>query len=350
MQSSETTTVLIHLVASVSLGILLLVIWGCIRFQPFRKFVCWALARWIDPGRFDEGTYAFDFFAALRAWLNSVREPIVWELPTDVQVKCSDQRFSLGRQIGTSHCYNVYPTTDNLFFVKFARDQTGIRTLSREHQVLQHLRSHAFDTPYIYYLPSIVQQTRILDMPAWIYGRLGGQWNSAERIASTFRGGLSGEHIAWMFNRILEVIGFAHDQGTAHSAILPQHLVYETGSHSMQLVDWTHAKRIGRTLTFIPKRYRSWYPNEATVVASPQTDIYMAAKVMVVLSGANPSTNEIPHTIPAPVRQFLKACLLESARMRPDSAWELHEEFRDILQLVYGASTFHVFPSAEKPG
>jgi hypothetical protein len=41
------------------------------------------------------------------------------------------------------------------------------------------------------------------------------------------------------------------------------------------------------------------------------------------------------------MRQFVRGCLLDSVRMRPDDAWKLQDEFDELLRKVYGPPRFH---------
>ena len=67
-------------------------------------------------------------------------------------------------------------------------------------------------------------------------------------------------HLAWIFKRMLAVIGFAQTCGLVHGAVLPPHVMLHAENHGLQLLDLIHAVRIGAGLTFIPTAYRDWYP------------------------------------------------------------------------------------------
>jgi hypothetical protein len=75
--------------------------------------------------------------------------------------------------------------------------------------------------------------------------------------------------------------------------------------------------------------------------AGPATDLFLAARCLVYLAGGDPVTNWMPDAVPQPMRQFIASCLLESARMRPDDAWALLEDFAELLQRLYGSPQFH---------
>ena len=58
-------------------------------------------------------------------------------------------------------------------------------------------------------------------------------------------------------------------------------------------------------------------------------------------SGGDPLDDAIPDRIPADIRRFVRGCLLESPGMRPQDAWELHHEFSELLEGIYGPPKYH---------
>jgi hypothetical protein len=139
-----------------------------------------------------------------------------------------------------------------------------------------------------------------------------------------------------MFKRILAALGFAHRQGWIHGAVTPPHMLFHAENHGLLLIDWTHAVGLGEPLTLIPDEFKDWYPPEARFAAGPASDIYLAAKSMIHLAGGDAARSLIPDHVPRPMRAFFEACLLESPRMRPHDAWELHEDFDELLAELYG--------------
>jgi hypothetical protein len=115
------------------------------------------------------------------------------------------------------------------------------------------------------------------------------------------------------------------------------------GGHGLQLVGWGQSVAVGQRIETVPDRYRDWYPAEVQYQrpASAATDLFLAARCLIYLGGGEPVTGWIPDTVPLPMRRFLRACLLESAGMRPHDAWALLEDFDDLLQALYGPPTFH---------
>jgi len=119
--------------------------------------------------------------------------------------------------------------------------------------------------------------------------------------------------------------------------------MFHAVNHGLQLVGWIHAVRPNQPLRVVPARFKDWYPPECrrNQTATPSVDIYLAAKSMVYLSGGNPRRDEIPERVPVAIRRFLRGCLMDSPGMRPKDAWELHGEFTDLLESVYGPPKYH---------
>ena len=145
-----------------------------------------------------------------------------------------------------------------------------------------------------------------------------------------------------MFNRVLEVLGFVHHQGWIHGAVLPPHLLFHSANHGLQLIGWTHSQPLGHALQFAPRRYKSWYPAEChrRGGATPATDIHLAAQSMIWMAGGDPLTGFIPDHIPLALSLLLLRCREPSSWRRPQDAWTLHAEFRELLEDVYGPPRF----------
>ena len=119
--------------------------------------------------------------------------------------------------------------------------------------------------------------------------------------------------------------------------------MFHAKGHGLNLVDWTHAVPHGAPLAEVPDHFQHWYPREfaSGSAATSATDIYMAAKCMVYLAGGDPKTNHMPPNVPQSLQRFFLGCLFDSPAMRPQDAWDLHEEFSHLLEDVYGEPRYH---------
>ncbi len=162
--------------------------------------------------------------------------------------------------------------------------------------------------------------------------------NLAQLKDEYFPRGLDPKHMAWIWRRLLCAIGFAHDNGIVHGAVVPTNILIEPEKHGVILIDWcyssTEKKSALTPIQAVVDKYRDWYPLEVTEKISPNagTDIAMAARSMIFLCGGNPLTGELPDSIPVPMQRHFKGCIVASQMGRPDNAFRLLAEFDDLLE------------------
>jgi hypothetical protein len=113
--------------------------------------------------------------------------------------------------------------------------------------------------------------------------------------------------------------------------------------HNGILIDWCYSVAIGEPIKAISKPYADDYPPEvpAKLGATPATDLYMAARLMVRLLGG--SGAEPPPSAPKPIQALLRACLIPAPARRHSDAWQVLEDFHTILGELYGPPTFRPF-------
>lgn len=170
-----------------------------------------------------------------------------------------------------------------------------------------------------------------------------------EEILYSFPDGVDPRHGVWMFRRLLMALGFAHEQGVIHGAVVPAHVFILPKDHGVILLDWCYSvdmpvcdsesKTTSILWTGVPKPapmakvpaikamvpgWEKLYPAEVRdkKPASTATDLYMAAATMLQM---------MPRA-PRPLRAFFKGCMQTKQSMRPDDAWKLLREFDDLLK------------------
>jgi hypothetical protein len=234
-------------------------------------------------------------------------------------------------------------TPGRLYLLKVARGPEGNAHLAVEREALVALSSVAGDTTYRHYLPALVdalasagRRPRRINVFRWDPG-----FRTLEQ-AHEQHPALDGRHLAWVFKRLLTVLGFCHRRNVVHGAVLPGHVLIHAPSHGLRLVGWGQSVRAGQRIGAVPARYRDWYPAEVRCqrAAGPATDLFLAARCLVYLAGGDPRANRLPDTVPPPIRRFVETFLLDSASMRPDDAWDLMDDFDEVLRAVYGPPKF----------
>jgi hypothetical protein len=164
-------------------------------------------------------------------------------------------------------------------------------------------------------------------------------WHSLEAVHRRYPAGLDPRDMAWMWRRLLTVLGFAHQHGITHGAVLWPHVYIEPEQHGLILSEWSFSASSGRTIPLMHPLYRGWYPTEvaAKETPGPATDIAMGARCMLELLGDNPPTQ---------YGAFFRGCMLANPRRRPQDAWELLREFDDLIERLHGPRRFRPFSMA----
>jgi hypothetical protein len=262
-------------------------------------------------------------------------------------------RYTVQRLLASGEVADIYlattadespAATEPPYLLKAAHVPQGNTHLDIERRSLTRLLGAAGDTTYRKYLPTLVESFLTTDRRAKRINvfRFEPGFYTLEQVREQHPA-LDGRHLAWIFKRLLTVLGFSHRQRILHGAVLPSHVMIHPASHGLKLGGWGHSVTTGRRIRTVPARYSDWYPAEVQQhrPASEATDLFLAARCLVYLAGGHPVRDWMPEAVPLPMRRFIQTCLLESASMRPDDAWALMEDFDDLLQALYGPPKFH---------
>jgi hypothetical protein len=138
---------------------------------------------------------------------------------------------------------------------------------------------------------------------------------------------------------VLWLLGYTHQQGLIHGAILPPNIRILPTPHGVVLDEWAYSIRFAEDespspIKAIAKAYQAWYPAEVLSKQSPSaaTDIYMAARCMVYLLGGDGASGAMPPSVPKPFRAFFNGTTYPDQRTRPQDAWVLLQEFEELLE------------------
>jgi hypothetical protein len=269
--------------------------------------------------------------------------PLALSPPATLTVSSPKRTYTLQAPHGVGDVADVHLASagECRYLVKVSRLPEGRAPLNNERKVLAYLQTRAGNTTYRHYLPTLVEsfpsdggQKRVnvfLHEPG-LY--------TLEQVHEQHPA-LDGRHLAWIFKRLLTALGFCHSQGTLHGAILPCHVMIHAANHGLQFVGWGQSVEIEKPIKVLSPPYRDWYPPEVLKrqPVSPATDLYLAARCLIYLAGGGPG-DRMPDSVPAPMQRFVRSCLLEGPRMRPDDAWKLHDEFDEVLRRLYGPPKF----------
>lgn len=267
-----------------------------------------------------------------------------------VPIRSPKREYAVLELLATGDVADIYAATSTVdgepkdYLLKVSRIAGGDKLLDNERRKLIDLLTAAGGTTYSRYFPVLAESFPAKDLMQRrinVFVR--------ERAAFTLEQvhtqhpQLDGYHLAWIFQRMLTALGFIQNQRIVHGAFLPPHVLLDVENHTLQLVGWGHSVANRETIKTISTTYKSWYPKEVLgkQSATHGTDVYMAAKCIVYLSGGNLITNQMPNSVPVPIQRFIKSCLLDGQKMRPDDSWKLIEDFENILHESYGPPKFY---------
>lgn len=159
-------------------------------------------------------------------------------------------------------------------------------------------------------------------------------------------GPLDPRDMAWMFRRLLVVLGFAHRVDIVHGAVVPSHVMIHPEKHGLVLVDWCYARtERDSVLLRTSEKYADWYPVEVKDEApvGPATDLDMAARCMIWLVGGDPVTATLPDDLAREYKAFFAPLNAWDVVGRYDDAWKTKALFEELLARLYGARKFRPF-------
>lgn len=249
--------------------------------------------------------------------------------------------YTLDRRLASGELADVFTASDETnarCAVKLVRQPSNNGLLAHEMQVIHEVRDKIEPT-YLPYFPDAKDSLGIKEgsviRRANVFGLLKG-FHTLGAVRAAYPDFIDPRDGAWMWRRLLTVLGAVHNAGFVHGAVLPQHALIFGEQRGLVLVGWCAAQRIEEPITLISSNDRDRYPKEVfdKTGATPETDIYMAASLIVDLVGPR---------LPRAFRTHLKACMLPKASMRPDDAWALKDSFDELNGRLFGVRKFKPF-------
>lgn len=249
----------------------------------------------------------------------------------------------------------------NSFILKLARKADDNDLLRAEASALENLHLRLPKDSWAECVPTVVDSYLLDGGPGPkrrmnVLKNFSGFYNG-EEIRSRLKNGVDGRTMAWMWKRLLVLLEWSHKIGYLHGAVLPAHVMFfpdnndktvkDIRKHSIRLVDWCYSielKKRTRLSAWVPS-YEKFYAPE--IIAKEKlglyTDLYMGAKTMFYLAGDNTGGTHPPAHLPKEIIASLSQCTQLDPSKRPQSIGKYFESFKDVLQKVYGAPSWHEF-------
>jgi len=293
------------------------------------------LAKLVHPDRVaaDRAAEAADAFARLSASWSARTGPAT--------ITSRSAMYRVGPRLAADELaeYRSAESDGDELVLKVARRPTDNDLLRGEARSLRALRS--VDPQWTPYLPDLRDSftyrdqttgadhvVNVLDRPQGIV--------SLSAVRAAYPSGLDPRDAAWVWRRLLVVLGVAHHCGLVHGAVVPDNVLIQAEQHGLVLTNWCFAVPEGEQVPAVVTRYRDWYAPEILTrsAATPGSDIYLATRCMLAL---------MRDRVPDPLRAFARGCLLAAPKGRPSDAWDLLAELDDVLGHIYGPRRFRPF-------
>jgi len=250
------------------------------------------------------------------------------------------------------------PTTE-LVIIKVLAVPTDQDLLDREIRALARLtRFDDVDSEfYVNFVPRLIAvgPTVLPDgrnTSAMVY-RYSNQFDwTLEDVRQEYPNGVHPRSVAWMMNRVSEMLGWLHSKRIVHGAITPAHVLIKALTHRVKILDWSNADSFDSVLFSYSTQYQGFYPESALQdkVLRPAQDVEMTCRCMLYLLGSDPTTGhgamveDEQGTNVRPIIQFLfDHAGYENSRPDAGIGWDLHQAFKQVAQSVYGPPSYHPF-------
>lgn len=293
-----------------------------------------------------------------------------WEIGKgdgDVMVATPTRVYTVTDQIARDDLCNVYRCAYKLDdkqrqgMFRAARNAADNDLVKNEAQTVYHLQATTDYDDFRPFLPlmldSFLYKDASLDKARQvnIFGlheeiNSPGELHSLQEVYDYYPNGIDPRDMAWMWRRVLYVLGFLHKQNVIHGAVLPSHILIEPVDHKVMLTGFGFSVRepqkTGDHIKALSITYEKWYPDEIRQKQppTPSFDLFLAARTMLYIMGIDVLDHQPQHrNLDKKMADYFARCVHPNPRQRPNDAWALLKEFDGLIEGLWGPRTFRVF-------
>ncbi len=175
------------------------------------------------------------------------------------------------------------------------------------------------------------------------------------QVAATYDQKIPLKHIGWMWNRIVSAITWLHDRGIIHAALTPDNLIIDPVTHSVHIVNLSHASIAQDRVRSMAAEWTAIYPEEILTKALPQneSDTYMAAMSLIwafcglsldqmaqiaALSPKSDGSERFAQIteLPAPMARYMRWCTISASTSRPFRYEQMYDGWMSMIREELG--------------
>ncbi|MBR6252971.1 MAG: protein kinase family protein [Clostridia bacterium] len=252
------------------------------------------------------------------------------------EVEFNGKNYSFYELISSGDIANVFKGTcdGHTVVIKIPREASDSILIDNEFDILTKLRHQSL--PYVESKISIDGARRAI-----ISREVEGI--TPALLLKQYPNGVPAEHVMWMVERLLSVVGFLHNNCVVHGNITPDNILINKKNHNVTLFGFSFAikkaNESGATYKFFNDDYSA--PEVLKKVSvEPSTDIYSIGKIAIKLMGGNVSNGGMSMDIDPRVRDFIRGMIKENPMTRSNDAWMLYHKLQGLRNEVYGTERF----------
>ncbi len=223
--------------------------------------------------------------------------------------------------------------TNDIVYLKVGIDPNDNELLDTEYEVLSTLRHQS--------LPYVEHKIMINDTNAILMREVKGI--PMPELMAQYKRGIPAEHVMWMLERLLSVVGYLHSNCTVHGNIKPENIIINKDNHNVSLIGFSFSIPKANTEEAQYKIVNDFYTApevKKTARVLPASDIYSIGMIAIELLGGDIATKGMPICVDVRVRDFIRKMVNNTSSDRPDDAWKLWSELAMLRTEIFGTQRF----------
>lgn len=230
---------------------------------------------------------------------------------------------------------NIYKGTNGkeIIYLKVAIENADNDLIDKEYEALKKLNHQS--------IPVVETNLKINNLSAFIMKEVVGL--TVEELMEYFPNGVPPEHVMWILERLLGVLGYLHSNYIVHGNIKPEHIIINLEKHNATILGFSmsilEANKDDSKYMIKNDNYSS--PEiDINARVLPNADIYSVGKIAIQLLGGDIKSNGMPIHVNKNIRDFIRTLVDSNPRTRNNDAWELWDELIKLRNTEYGTVRF----------
>ncbi|HMV43080.1 MAG TPA: protein kinase [Leptospiraceae bacterium] len=159
-------------------------------------------------------------------------------------------------------------------------------------------------------------------------------------IRDKFTDGIPVEHMCWILDRLLSVLGYLHYNKIIHGNIEPGNIIVRPSDHNVFLIDYLFSIPNANTTSNTYSCFNESYSAPEVALKKkpiPSSDLFSLGKSMLYLMGGDVETDAFPSNVDKRIQDFLLEFLNPNPIKRVRDAWQLWHRLSNLREEVFGA-------------